>query len=378
MIDLNDIKRIYKEDGRVKNTWYRCYCDTCGVDRGYKSKQAGNKNKRCRSCSRENMFTGQVREKMSKAKLGRAPHNKGKKGVSQDTSRKMALKKIGRSPSNKGTPCSLETKIKISNTLTGKSVFEGFKKETQKRNIIHKIKNTLRSRLCCAIRNKHKGGSAIKDLGCSISDFKIYIEQLFQPGMTWDNWSKTGWHLDHIIPLSSVDLTNPDAIKIVCNYKNIKPVWASENIEKQHIKIPDRDLSGKTLLIVAGPSGSGKTTLLKKLDINPKKYDDHWYGLLDLEYENLDYIDTPCRVQFLISAFKQMKAKVVSVYLEVDLETLKSNINNRAGRNDKVDARYKRFQSMKNKGIFDFCGDYDSCFNYISSFKQTITTRAGT
>lgn len=367
MIDLNDIKRIYKEDGRVKAVWYRCYCDTCGVDRGYKSKYAGNKNKNCFACSRKIMFTDEAKEKMSRAKLGKVPHNKGKRGVSKETSKKMALKKIGKSPPNKGVPCSMEKKIKISNTLTGKSVFEGFKRETQKRDIIHKIKSTLRSRLCCAIRNKHKGGSAIKDLGCSINDFKIYIEQLFQPGMTWDNWSKTGWHLDHIISLSSVDLTNPDAIKTVCNYKNIRPVWASENIEKQDIVVPDRDLSGKTIYIITGPSGSGKSTLLDNLGIKSKKYDDHWYGLLDLEYEDLDYIDTPCRVQFLISAFKQMKAKVVSIYLEVDLETLKLNIKSRAGRSSNIDIRYKRFQSMKRKGVFDFCGDYDSCFNFISS-----------
>ena len=185
--------------------------------------------------------------------------------------------------------------------------------------------------------------------------------------MTWDNWSKTGWHLDHVIPLSSVDLTNPDVIKTVCNYKNIKPVWASENIEKQNIVVPDRDLSGKTIFIITGPSGSGKSTLLDDLGIEPKKYDDHWYGLLDLEYENIDYIDTPCRVQFLISAFRQMKAKVVSIYLEVDLETLKSNIKSRAGRSAKIDVRYKRFQSIKNKGVFDFCGDYESCLKYVSS-----------
>ena len=313
------------------------------------------------------MFTDEVREKMSKAKLGKDPHNKGKRGVSDETSKKMALKKIGRSPPNKGIECSMEKKIKISNTLTGKKVFEGFKRETQKRNITHRIKNNLRSRLCCAIRNRHKGGSAIKDLGCSIDEFKTYIEQLWQPGMTWDNWSKTGWHLDHIIPLSSVDLSNQKAVKEVCNYKNIRPVWASENIEKQNITIPDRDLSDKTIFIVCGPSGSGKGTLFETLKIKQKRYDDHWYGLLDLSYEDVDYIDTPCRVQFLISAFKQMGAKVISIYLEIDLETLRSNIKSRAGRSEKIEVRYNRFQSIKNKGSFDFCGDFSSCINFIKS-----------
>ena len=90
----------------------------------------------------------------------------------------------------------------------------------------------LRKRFYMAVRGNAKGGSAVKDLGCSIEEFKIYIEGLFEPGMSWDNWSTHGWHLDHIEPLCCFDLTNPEEVKIACNYKNIRPLWASENIRK--------------------------------------------------------------------------------------------------------------------------------------------------
>ena len=42
-----------------------------------------------------------------------------------------------------------------------------------------KISCNLRSRLRIAIKNNYKYGSAVRDLGCSIEEFKIYIEQKF-------------------------------------------------------------------------------------------------------------------------------------------------------------------------------------------------------
>ena len=90
----------------------------------------------------------------------------------------------------------------------------------------------MRSGLHRGIKRNQKAGSAVSDLGCSIPEFKIYIESLFQKGMTWDNWSTHGWHLDHIIPLSSFDLTDREQFLIACNYKNLQPLWAKDNLKK--------------------------------------------------------------------------------------------------------------------------------------------------
>lgn len=90
----------------------------------------------------------------------------------------------------------------------------------------------LRRRFYMAIKGGAKGGSAVRDLGCSIKDFKIHIEGLFEVGMSWDNWGVSGWHLDHIEPLCSFDLTIHEDVKIACNYKNIRPLWAGDNRNK--------------------------------------------------------------------------------------------------------------------------------------------------
>jgi hypothetical protein len=50
--------------------------------------------------------------------------------------------------------------------------------------------------------------------------------------MSWENWSRNGWHIDHIVPLDSFDLTNPDQVKTACNYTNLQPLWAADNIRK--------------------------------------------------------------------------------------------------------------------------------------------------
>jgi len=85
-----------------------------------------------------------------------------------------------------------------------------------------------------AIRNKTKTGSAVRDLGCSMEQFLYYIEGLFQPGMTWDNYGKGGWHLDHIRPLSSFNLENPEEFKLAAHYTNLQPLWEFDNLKKSN------------------------------------------------------------------------------------------------------------------------------------------------
>lgn len=95
-----------------------------------------------------------------------------------------------------------------------------------------RLGSLLRNRLVCAIKNHNKTGSAVRDLGCSIEEFKIYIESKFLPGMTWDNHGQYGWHIDHIQPLASFDLSDPEQCKIACHYTNLQPLWWIDNLQK--------------------------------------------------------------------------------------------------------------------------------------------------
>lgn len=95
-----------------------------------------------------------------------------------------------------------------------------------------KLALNLRTRLIQAMRNNAKTGSAVKDLGCSIEEFKKYLENKFNKGMTWENYGIKGWHIDHIIPLCNFDLTNRDQFLTAVHYTNLQPLWAQDNLKK--------------------------------------------------------------------------------------------------------------------------------------------------
>ena len=95
-----------------------------------------------------------------------------------------------------------------------------------------RLSKILRKRLNSAIKNGQKSGSAVKDLGCTIPELKQYLESKFQEGMTWENWGVHGWHIDHIIPLSSFDLADRDQLLTAFHYTNLQPLWAQANWSK--------------------------------------------------------------------------------------------------------------------------------------------------
>ena len=105
---------------------------------------------------------------------------------------------------------------------------------SDKNNINFRLTKNLRSRLYHAIKDDLKSGSAIESLGCSLEQLKKYLESKFQPGMSWDNYSYTVWHIDHIIPLSSFNLTDIEELKKACHYTNLQPLWTIENLKKSN------------------------------------------------------------------------------------------------------------------------------------------------
>jgi hypothetical protein len=95
-----------------------------------------------------------------------------------------------------------------------------------------KIKSLLRRRLLNAVGKNFKKGKAIEYLGCSIEEFKTHIAKQFKDGMAWDNHKVDVWHIDHIKPCDSFDLTKEEEQRICFHYSNMQPLWAKENYSK--------------------------------------------------------------------------------------------------------------------------------------------------
>ena len=115
-------------------------------------------------------------------------------------------------------------------------IHRSYNKNRRASDVYYKLITNIRTRINIAVKRGYKSGTAVDLIGCSIEELKIHIESQFKDGMTWDNWSPSGWHIDHIVPCSSFDLTKDDEQKKCFHWSNLQPLWAVENLKK-HAKI---------------------------------------------------------------------------------------------------------------------------------------------
>jgi hypothetical protein len=96
----------------------------------------------------------------------------------------------------------------------------------------HKLICLSRSRINKAIKYNIKSKHTEELLGCSIDELRKYLELRFKPGMSWENHTRNGWHVDHIKPCCSFNLANPEEQQRCFHYTNLQPLWATENLTK--------------------------------------------------------------------------------------------------------------------------------------------------
>jgi len=98
----------------------------------------------------------------------------------------------------------------------------------------NKINRRLTSSLWQALRG-NKNGHHWEDLvGYTLEDLMAHLESLFKNGMTWDNYGKFGWHIDHIIPQCLWEFetyTDPE-FRQCWALSNLQPLWANDNLSK--------------------------------------------------------------------------------------------------------------------------------------------------
>jgi len=131
----------------------------------------------------------------------------------------------------------------LNNTDFCKETMKGFKKNNpnykeeyeKKRKLIdqiYKLRVKIRNRInkIFKLKNINKKNNTFDIVGCSPIFLKEHIEKKFTEGMSWSNRGLFGWHIDHIIPLSSAK-TEEEIYKL-CHYTNLQPLWAKDNLKK--------------------------------------------------------------------------------------------------------------------------------------------------
>lgn len=95
---------------------------------------------------------------------------------------------------------------------------------------IFKLKANIRTRVSDFIskRGYKKKNTTQQLIGINYEGLKIYLENQFTEGMTWENYGK--WHVDHKIPLANAK-TQEEVYKL-CHYTNLQPLWELDNKKK--------------------------------------------------------------------------------------------------------------------------------------------------
>jgi hypothetical protein len=113
-----------------------------------------------------------------------------------------------------------------------------------------KLKKNIKNTIKGAFRGKpYKRNQKVIDiLGCSIDEFKIYLESKFESWMTWNNHGlyeknkfNVGWDIDHIIPISKAS-TKYDILKL-SHYSNFQPLCSKINRDVKKAKYYGEDMS---------------------------------------------------------------------------------------------------------------------------------------
>jgi hypothetical protein len=96
-------------------------------------------------------------------------------------------------------------------------------------NFDYRIKTIMNKRIRDYIRLKTK--PTLEFLGCSIDEFKKWIEYQFNENMNWDNMGSY-WSFDHVKPCNSFDFSDEIQILNCYNWTNLRPLKAIENSSK--------------------------------------------------------------------------------------------------------------------------------------------------
>lgn len=236
-------------------------CNKCGLEKEltefhYRKKELNTRQPYCKKCKRKREIFENGYKRCSKCKIIKELTNfyKIKKGFEArcidccllyqkqyktnnyekikeytiKTKETRKIKKLQYRNENKEKIQKYSKQYKINN----KHKTNEYIKNKRKNDINFKLICCIKSKIRQSIKKNRKTCSTIKLLGCTIEYFKIHIESLFKTGMTWENHGLYGWHIDHIRPCASFDLTDPEQQRQCFHYSNCQPLWATENLSK--------------------------------------------------------------------------------------------------------------------------------------------------
>ena len=99
-------------------------------------------------------------------------------------------------------------------------------------NPLNRLRTNLYLRVNRLLKGLCKSARTMALIGCTHEHLRAHISSQFKNGMSWENYGRAGWHVDHIKPCASFDLSDPDQQKLCFHFSNLQPLWAVDNLSK--------------------------------------------------------------------------------------------------------------------------------------------------
>lgn len=151
--------------------------------------------------------------------------------------------------------------------------------KTKKTNPQYKIKSVLRIRLNKALQGLVKSDKTLNLLGCDLEFLLEWFKFRFINDMTIDNHGEK-WHIDHVIPCSSFDLTKEEEQKKCFHWTNLQPLEGTYNIIKGD-KIDQSEILNQKIKVQ-------EFLILKGNDLDNKNLIDHINNINELTHINFN------------------------------------------------------------------------------------------
>ena len=121
---------------------------------------------------------------------------------------------------------------RAANRASYRATANAYKARRNREDPYFRLSNRLRERLRKILRRsgEAKSSSTLEMTGCNWHELRRHFENQFADGMSWENMGE--WHIDHIRPCASFDLTDPEQQRQCFHYSNLQPLWASHNQRK--------------------------------------------------------------------------------------------------------------------------------------------------
>lgn len=99
----------------------------------------------------------------------------------------------------------------------------------------YKLRCSMSRSISTSLSGNKSGRSWERLVSYTLEELKKHIEKQFTEGMTWNNYGKKGWHIDHKIPQSVFNFIKPEHrdFKRCWALNNLQPMWAKDNMTKK-------------------------------------------------------------------------------------------------------------------------------------------------